>query len=147
MGNVIKLPKLLAWAPSTEELKVSLSAILVAPGQEITRNLYLMFLGERIQALVNGCDDPQDAADSMVQDLFEAGLLPDLGYVEASEAGAYLVSTNPGTRQRLNSWGVLPTWEAGPTMEIPAAREVLMGERYDPEDAIRGWIGILSRLP
>lgn len=147
MSNIVRLPKVVAWAPTTDELGVHLSAVLVQPDLRLNRDLYLSVLGERIQCLVNACPDPQEITDRMVEDLWDAGLYPDTGHVPAAEAGAYLVSTNPGTRQRLDSWGALPTLEAGPTMEMPAAREVLMGERYDPEDAIRGWTGILSRLP
>lgn len=124
-----------------------LSAVLVRPDLQLDRALYLSLLGQRIQCLVNACPDPQDTTDTLVEDLFDAGLYPDLGHVAAEDAGAYLVSSNPGTRERLDSWGVLPTPQSGPTHEMPAAREVLMGERYDPEDHLRSWVGLLSRLP
>lgn len=35
---------------------------------------------------------------------YAAGLYPDVGRVAAEDAGAYLVASNPGTRQRLDSW-------------------------------------------
>jgi hypothetical protein len=113
----------------------------------LRRDRYLSLLGQRIQFLVDACPDPQDITDTLVEDLFEAGPYPDTGRVPAENAGAYLVSSNPGTRERLDSWGVLPTPEAGPTCEMTAAREVLMGERYDPEDHLRSWVGLLGRLP
>jgi hypothetical protein len=147
MSNVVRMPKLVAWAPTTDEIGVRLSAVLVQPDQRLDRSRYLFLLGERIQCLVNACPDPQDITDALIDDLFEAGLYPDTGHVAAEDAGAYLVSTNPGTRERLDSWGVLPTWEAGPTHEMPAAREALMGERYDVEDHLRSWVGLLSSLP
>ena len=147
MSNVVRLPKVVAWAPTGDELAVRLSAVLVQPDLLLDRRLYLSLLGERVQCLVNACEDPQEATDTLVEDLWDAGLYPDVGHVPAAEAGAYLVSSNPGTRERLDSWGVLPTWEAGPTHEMAAAREVLMGERCDPEDHLRSWAGLLSRLP
>lgn len=154
MSNVVRLPKVVAWAPEPAGLDaawrdsaVSLSAILVVPGIMLRRDGYLSLLGERIQRMVNASEDPQEATDALVQDLWEAGLCPDLGHVAAEEAGAYLVSTNPGTSQRLKSWGLLPTSEAGPTYEIAEAREVLKGERHDPGDHLRTWAALLSRLP
>lgn len=155
MSNVVRLPKVVAWHPPISDdlpgawtdTAVSLSAILVAPGIMLRREGYLSLLGERIQRVVNACENPQEITDALVEDLFEAGLYPDVGHVAAEDAGAYLVSSNPGARERLDSWGVLPTWEAGPTLEMAAAREVLMGERYYPEDHLRSWAGWLSRLP
>lgn len=147
MSNVVQLPKLIAWAPTTDELGVRLSAVLARPDVRLDRAQYLSLLGERIQCLVNACPDPQGITDALVEDLFEAGLYPDSGHVTAEDAGAYLVSSNPGTRERLDSWGALPTREAGPTCEMPAVREVLMGERYDPDDSLRCWAALLRRLP
>lgn len=155
MSNVVRLPEVVAWHPPIsdglpevwKDTAVTLSAILVAPGIRLHRDDYLSLLGERVQCVVNACEDPQEITDALVEDLFEAGLYPDVGHVAASDAGAYLVASNPGTRERLDSWGVLPTWEAGPTCEIAAAREVLIGERYCPEDTLRSWAGWLSRLP
>ncbi len=147
MANVVRLPNVVAWAPTSKELGVRLSAVLVQPDLRLNRDSYLSVLGERIQCLVNACRDPQAIADTLVEDLFEAGLYPDLGHVAADDAGAYLVATNPGTRERLDSWGVLPTWEVGPTYEMPTAREMLMGERCDAADSLRCWAGLLSRLP
>lgn len=155
MSNVVKLPKVVAWhppipehlGPAWQDTAITLSAVLCPPCLTLRRDAYLRLLGERIQCLVNACEDPQEATDTVVEDLFEAGLYPDVGHVAAEDAGAYLVSSNPGTRQRLDSWGVLPMWEAGPTVEMAAAREVLSGERYYPEDHLRSWIGGLARLP
>jgi len=132
--------------PVWRDTAVSLSAILCSPGLTLRRDDYLSLLGERIQCLVNACEDPQEATDTLAEDLWDAGLYPDLGHVAAEHAGPYLVSSNPGTRQRLNSWGLLLTPENGPTREMPAAREVLMGDRYYPEDHLRSWAGWLSQL-
>jgi hypothetical protein len=155
MSNVVKLPRVVAWhppipehlGPAWQDTAIMLSAVLCPPCLTLRRDAYLSLLGERIQCVVNACEDPQEITDLLVEDLFEAGLYPDVGHVPAQEAGLCLVSTNPGTRQRLDSWGVLPTREAGPTCEIPEAREVLMGERYYPEDHLRSWAGTLCRLP
>ncbi|MDB6102553.1 MAG: hypothetical protein JWO52_2552 [Gammaproteobacteria bacterium] len=153
MSKVVKLPTLVAWAPTPEDLApgwgdlaLRLSAILVHPQQEITRDLYLMFLGERIQRLVNACQDPRQAVRDLVEDLFEAGLLPDVGHVPTQRAGAYLVSSNPGTEYRLSQWGVLPNASLLP-WEMPEAREVLNDERYDPESNLRSWAGLLRYAP
>ena len=154
MSNVVRLPKLVAWHPPiSEELEpgwrdtaITLSASLCSPGLILRRDLYLSLLGERIQGVVNACEDPQEITDAPVEDLFEAGLLPDVGHVAAKDAGAYLVSSNSGTRERLVSWGVLPTPETGMTCEMPAAREALMGERYDPVDSLQCWVALLTRL-
>jgi len=155
MSNVVKLPKVVAWhppipehlGPAWQDTAITLSAVLCSPGLTLRRDDYLSLLGDRIQRLVNSCEDPQEITDALVEDLFEAGLYPDIGHVAAEDAGAYLVSSNPGTRQRLDSWGVLPARESGPAHEMAAAREVLMGERYDPGDHLRSWVGLLSRLP
>ncbi len=154
MSHVTRLPKVVAWHPPIPEhlggwqdTAIRLSAILCSPGLTLRRDHYLSLLGERIQHLVNACEEPQEITDTLVEDLFAAGLYPDVGHVAAEDAGAYLVSSNPGTRQFLDTWGVLPTWEAGPTCEVAAAREVLMGERYYPEDHLRSWAGWLSRFP
>ncbi|HEX5461376.1 MAG TPA: hypothetical protein VFX20_15535 [Steroidobacteraceae bacterium] len=155
MSNVVKLPKVVAWhppipehlGPAWQDTAITLSAILCSPGLMLCRDSYLSLLSERIQCLVNACPNPQDITDALVEDLFEAGVYPDLGHVASQDAGAYLVSSNPGIRQRLDSWGVLPTGEAGPTHEMPAAREVLTSERYDIEDHLRSWAAWLGRLP
>jgi hypothetical protein len=154
---VVNLPKLVAWAPEPTELAsgwkdsaVSLSAILVAPGLVLRRDGYLGLLGERIQRMVNACLDPQEVTDALAEDLFEAGLLPDTGHVPAARAGAFLVASNIGMAHRLASWGVLPmppTWTFGPTQELRAARAEISADRYDPEDRLRSWAGLLSRLP
>ncbi|MGH8226701.1 MAG: hypothetical protein ACREU3_02160 [Steroidobacteraceae bacterium] len=60
------------------------------------------------------------------------------------------MTDDPGTWQRLRSWGILrsePPYEFGPTMEQAQARNILSGERDDPEDHVRYWAGLLSRLP
>jgi hypothetical protein len=116
----------------------------------LRRDEYLSWLGERIQHLVNACDNPQYVTNVLVEDLFEAGLYPDVGHVPARDAGAYLVASNPGTQHCLDSWGVLPmppAWEFGPTQEMPEAREEISADHYDPEDRLRSWAGLLSRLP
>ncbi|MGH8259923.1 MAG: hypothetical protein ACREUG_09550 [Steroidobacteraceae bacterium] len=157
MATVVQLPKLVAWAPEAAELApgrkhsaVSLSAILVAPDLMLRRDGYLSLLGARIQRIVNLCEDAQESTDTLVEDLFEAGLYPDVGHVPAGLAGAYLVSSNPGTRQRLDSWGVLPmppAWSFGPTREMREAREETSADHDCPEDRLRSWAGLLSGLP
>lgn len=157
MAIVLQLPKLIAWAPEPTELEpgwkdaaVSLSAILCPPGVVLRRDDYLSLLGERIQRVVNLCEDPQEATDTLVEDLFAVGLYPDVAHVPAALAGAYLVASNRGTEQRLASWGALPmppTWRFGPTQELRQAREEISADHYDPEDRLRCWAGLLSRLP
>lgn len=95
---------------------------------------------------MNACPDPKDAVRNLKEDLFEAGLLPDVGHVPTEEAGAYVVSSNPGTEERLSQWHVLPRGRQLP-QEMPEAREILNDEKYDPESSLRSWAGLLSRLP
>jgi len=144
--NVVQLPKLIAWAPVPKGLGLRLSAILVKPDQHITRNLYLSFLGERIQALVNACPDPRAATIGLQKDLWDAGLYPDLGFIPTQEAGSSLVATNPGTRERLDSWGALPSGNPAPE-EMPRAREALNEEKSDPLGSLHLWAALLRRLP
>lgn len=154
MALVVRFPKLVAWAseptqlePGWKDVAVSVSAILCPPDLELTRDDHLYFLGERIQRLINRCEDPREAAENLRQDLFEAGLYRDESRVPAAEAGNRLIWSNTlGVGYRLSQWGLLPT-RSSRTCEMRAAREEISADQDCPEDRLRSWAGLLSRLP
>jgi hypothetical protein len=61
MTHVITMPKLVTWASTADDLGAKLSAILCHPEQDLQPFLYLSLLAERIQRMVNLCEDPQEA--------------------------------------------------------------------------------------
>ena len=136
----------IAWAPTTTGDGLLLTAVMVASGQELDRDLYLSLLGERMQSLVNAAPDkPRAVADAQAA-LHEAGLFPDLGTIPVDEAGNRLVWSNPAIEERLVNLGVLPP-TLPPLKEVSAARTVLKTERNDPPSGLAAWVAAVTRLP
>ena len=155
MSNVTRMPKLIAWhprisnylPPGWKDTAIALGAILCPPDVQLARDDYLYYLAERIQRMINLCEDPEDATEALRQDLFDAGLYLDECGVPADDAGNRLIWSNDlGVGYRLSQWGLLPTGDAT-TREMPAAREEISADHYCPEDRLRSWAGSLSQLP
>lgn len=155
MSNVIVMPKIVAWHPPISKhlepglthTAIALSAILCAPDVELARDNYLSLLADRIQRMINLCEDPEEATEALRQDLFDAGLYLDECRVPPDEAGNRLIWSNHlGVGYRLSQWGLLPKGD-GKTHETPAAREAISADHYCTEDRLRSWAAFLSQLP
>lgn len=156
MSNVVQLPKLIAWHPPVSAdllpegwrcTAIALGSILCPSDVLLTGGDYLSFLADRIQRMVNLCEDPDEATEALRQDLFDAGLYLDECSVPADEASNRLIWSNDlGVGYRLSQWGLLPKGD-GMTHEMPAAREQISADHYCTEDRLRSWAGFLSRLP
>lgn len=123
-----------------------LSAILCHPQQVLELDLYLSLLGDRIQNMVDRSQDPQEAANDLLRDLWQADLYGEPGTIDPREAGNRLITSNPGVEYRLSQWHLLPNPQDLPT-ELKVAREQISADRYDPASRLRSWAAALSRLP
>lgn len=111
------------WCPPHEgSTALRLGVIKTVRGQKMDGEMYLSFLGERIQELLEQAESPERALASLVRALEEAGLAP-AHPEEMSEAGATLIWSNPLMLDYLATKGLYPERDEvkGPT---PGAREV-----------------------
>lgn len=124
----------IAWMPTAKGRFADLTAVRLAP-QELGQQAYLAALALRVQALVNRARDPQAAADQLLADLAEVGVLPPGTRVEPRRV-ADLLLTAEELQDRLTLLGALP---AEPKLKAerssPAAELALERDRTQPPEA------------
>lgn len=116
-------------------------AIRCLPTQSLDRDVYMGFLAERIQEMVDSAPDPAEAVAALQEAMFSGGLLSDVGHCPIDEAGTRLVEGNPAVEERLSIVGVFQNLREikHPLIENLLAHEVLMSQREDPVGSLTMW--------
>src|ERR1700694_2489775 len=128
----------IAWTPLHEPQLVRLLAIRCPPSQKLTDGLYLSYLGDRIQAMVD--DLPEDLREDAVRQFQEAmyceSLLGEILHCPPDEVGVNLVISNPQVWEGLSNLGIEQRLidVKHPLIENLMAHEALMSDRENPID-------------
>lgn len=109
-SNIEATPKLVAWMPGIgrkdRHAAQVVGAVLIPVGQELPdRAMYLSYLADRVQEMIEREDDPEEAVGEMIQQLAGEGLMGEVPQ-RLKEAGHSLVLENPALRARLAEMGV-----------------------------------------
>lgn len=136
----------IAWAPTTTGNGPLLTAVKVAPSQQMDRDLFLNLLSHRIQAMLDATNDQALAVRELQEALHLAGLYPDLAAIPLEQAGNLLTWSNPAIEGRLVDLRVLPP-TFPPLAETAEARRVLRNEKQDPTSGLASWVAAVTRLP
>ena len=95
--------------------KIYAVAIRCLPTQRLDRDLYMSFLGDRIQEMVDAAPDPEEAVAAFQEAMFSEGLLSEVVHCPTDDAGNTLYGA---TQQLLNSyrtWGFFNPWTKSST--------------------------------
>jgi hypothetical protein len=134
-----------ARAPTSDEPALFVGAVLCHPEQSLDIELYVSLVGDRIQSLVDQCDDPADAARQFNRTLWDACLW-DGGYVPPHEVGNSLVWSNGGVREYLARAGLLQNLRDIAPFEMAPARARIEADRMDPFARLMNWASALKIL-
>lgn len=103
--------RLVAWMPgigqkSTSKAAQLVGAVLIPVGQELPNTaMYLSYLADRVQEMIEREEDPEEALGEMIQQLASVEMMGEMPE-RLSEAGHCLVIKNPALRARLSEMGV-----------------------------------------
>ena|ERR1700722_8577362 len=134
-------PRHIAWSPLTEPREIYAVAIRCLPTQQLDRDLYMSFLGDRIQEMVDTAPDPGEAVSALQEAMFSSGLVGDVGHCPTHEAGNRLVWSNPAVEEQLSILGVFERLREvkSPLIENLLAHEVFMSQKENPVDNLTVW--------
>jgi hypothetical protein len=94
-------------------------------------------VGERIQRIVDGADDPTEATDELGSTLVEYGIGPDI-HCPPDQAGNWLVWSNLAVAERFQKKGLLRDMTCKTPEEMVLARGCI-NKDAENDDAI-GWL-------
>lgn len=116
-------------------------AIRCLPTQVLDRDLYMSFLGDRIQEMVDTAPDPEEAVSALQEAMFSSGLVSEVGHCPTDEAGNRLVCSNPAVEERLSILGVFQSLREvkRPLIENLLAHEVFLSQEENPVDNLTMW--------
>jgi hypothetical protein len=131
----------IAWSPLIEPANIYMVAIRCLPTQKLDSYLYMNFLGDRIQEMVDTAPDPEEAVSALQEEMFSSGLVMDVGHCPTSEAGNRLVWSNPAVEERLSNLGVFEELRhvVCPLIESLLAYEALKSQEDNPVDNLTLW--------
>ena len=134
-------PKHIAWSPLAEPEEIYGVAIRCLPTQQLDRDLYMSFLGDRIQEMVDTAPDSEEAVTALQEAMFSSGLLSDVVHCPTDEAGNRLVWSNPAVQEQLSILGVFQRLREvkHPLIENLMAHEVFMSQKDNPVDNLTMW--------
>lgn len=137
---------MIAWAPTSTPSLVRALSVWVSPSQScpVDRDVLISLLADRVQALINATDDPEDAVAQLAHQLCLGNVLPFDTPVSVEEAGMRLIFQNPAIEEQLSSFGV-PKTIPGPIIEMAQAREYLDGDLEDSFARLMDWADAISR--
>lgn len=121
--------------------KIYAVAIRCLPTQQLDRDLYLSFLGDRIQEMVDTAPDPEEAVSALQEAMFSNGLVSEVGHCPMEEAGNRLVWSNPAVEEQLSNLGVFQSLREikHPLIENLLAHEVFVSQKENPVDNLSMW--------
>ena len=116
-------------------------AIRCLATQRLDRDLYMSFLGDRIQEMVDTAPDPEEAVAALQEAMFCCGLVSDVGHCPTDEAGNRLVAGNPAVEEQLSILGVFQSLREvkHPLIENLLAHEVFSSQKENPVDNLTTW--------
>lgn len=133
----------IAWTPLLKPQLIPLLAIRCPPMQELDRDLYLSYLSDRIQAMVDALpeENRSDAVGQFQEEMFRTGLVKDVGHCPPDDAGVNLVMSNSEIWEKLSNLGVSQRLRKAkyPLIENLMAHQALMSDRENPVDNLTMW--------
>lgn len=139
----------IAYSPLDQSSKVSLVSVLCPASHPMDRPLYLSFLGDRMQAMVDASFNPHQAVQDFQDEMYRTGLVRDLGNIPLHEAGARLVASNPSVWEKLDSLGVfraIKSQRKAPATDNLAARRSLQADKDSPADSLTRWASLMGAV-
>src|SRR5712692_836221 len=93
-----------AWTPLLKPQLIPLLAIRCPPTQRLDRDIYLSYLSDRVQAMVDALpeEDQKDAVSQFQEEMFRTGLVREVGFCPADEVGVNLVMSNSEIWEKLS---------------------------------------------
>ncbi len=135
--------RLIAWTPLLKPELIPLLAIRCPPTQQLDRDIYLSYLSDRVQAMVDALpeEDQADAVQQVQEVMFRTGLVREVGFCPADEVGVNLVMSNSEIWEKLSNLGVSQRLRKAryPLMENLMAHQALMSDRENPGDCLMKW--------
>jgi len=134
--------RVLAWTPVPHRALVPATAVWCATSRTfIAGNLfgYLGVLADRIQVLVEESDDPERAAHYFHSAMITNGIARRSGPIPVEYVGLRLVQANQAIAARLMQWGVHRALRRCVLVECLPARQALLNDCFDPEEALQVW--------
>ena len=130
--------------------KIRLVAILCPANQMIDRYLYVNFLGDRIQRMVDASEDPREAVARLQEKMYRTGLVMDAGHCPTDKAGNYLIWNNPAVEEKLCNLRVFQS--IGKERRVPSTdnltvRRELEAEKHSPMDGLLSWVHSMGAVP
>jgi hypothetical protein len=116
-------------------------AIRCLPTQRLDRDLYMSFLGDRIEEMVDTAPDPEEAVAEFQEAMFNEGLLSELVHCPTDGAGNHLVWSNPAVAEQLSNLGVFQSLNQikYPLIENIRAHQVFKYQKENPGDNLSMW--------
>jgi hypothetical protein len=135
--------RLIAWTPLLKPQLIRLLAIRCPSTQQLDRDLYLSYLSDRVQAMVDALpeEDHVDAVRQFQEEMFSTGLVREVGFCPADEVGVTLVMSNSEIWEKLSNLGVSQRLRKAryPLIENLMAHQALMSDRENPVDNLTMW--------
>jgi hypothetical protein len=138
-----------AWSPLSSPDKIRLTSILCPANQAMDRLMYLSFLGDRVQSMVDAWPEPAELVWQLQEEMFRTGLVREIGYCPSDQAGSRLIEGNPNVEEKLSQLGVFRALSHGknvPTTDDLAARRALQAEKEDPADGLLMWASQIAAV-
>lgn len=133
----------IAWTPLHEPQVVRLLAIKCLPTQKLDSDLYLSFLADRVQAMVDLLppENRKEAVSMFQEEMFRTGLVSDVANCPPDEVGVNLVMSNSEIWEKLSNLGVSQRLRKAryPLIENLMAHQALMSDRENPIDNLTMW--------
>jgi hypothetical protein len=113
------------------------------------RPLYLSFLGDRIQAMVEASPNPRNISVMFQEEFARSGLVREVGHCPLHEVGLRLVASNPSVWEKLDSLGVFKAirhLKRAPPTDNLAARRSLLADKDSPADSLLQWASLMGAV-
>lgn len=102
----VRTGQLIAWMPETDWQGQKVGAILLPLNQQLTTNIYLSYLADKVQTLLDETENPEEMFCEMVSQMKQEGVLHESANPAIRTLTSDLFLSNLDLRERIIYFGI-----------------------------------------